>query len=64
QKDTKNWHPKKPHPNTGISEHGKKQQQNKTTKHTIEFSNNTRFRATLLLYSVAQAPSTCTNRSH
>ena len=32
----------KPHPNTGTSEHGQKQQQNKTTKHTIEFSNNTR----------------------
>ena len=33
---------KKPHPNTGVSEHGKKQkQQTKTTKHTIEFSNNT-----------------------
>ena len=41
-KDTKNWHQKtKPHPNTGVSEHGKKQQQTKTTKHTIEFSNNT-----------------------
>jgi hypothetical protein len=31
----------KPHPDTETSEHGKKQQQNKTTKHTIEFSNNT-----------------------
>ncbi|MDT5021983.1 MAG: hypothetical protein QOI33_2507 [Mycobacterium sp.] len=30
------------------------------TKHTIEFSNNTRFRATLLLYSIAEAPSICT----
>src|ERR1700685_2686952 len=34
---------------------------NKTTKHTIEFSNNTRFRATLLLYSIAKAPSNCTS---
>jgi hypothetical protein len=33
---------KTPHPNTGTSECGKKQkQQTKTTKHTIEFSNNT-----------------------
>jgi hypothetical protein len=32
---------KQPHPNTGTPEHGKKQQQTKTTKHTIEFSNNT-----------------------
>ncbi|MBS9535396.1 hypothetical protein KIH27_17560, partial [Mycobacterium sp. M1] len=28
-------------PNTGRQECGKKQQQTKTTKHTIEFSNNT-----------------------
>jgi hypothetical protein len=35
-----------------------KKQQNKTTKHTIEFSNNTRKQATLPLYSAAQAPST------
>ncbi len=31
----------KPHPHTGSRKHGQKQQQNKTTKHTIEFSNNT-----------------------
>jgi hypothetical protein len=47
-----------PHPNTGTSEHGKKQQQTKTTKHTIEFSNNTPdLRATLLLYSTSQGAS-------
>ena len=33
----------------------KNNNKNKTTKHTIEFSNNTRFRATLLLYSIAEA---------
>jgi hypothetical protein len=38
----------------------KNNNKNKTTKHTIEFSNNTRFRATLLLYSIAKAPSNCT----
>ncbi|MCB0933475.1 MAG: hypothetical protein KDB71_16470, partial [Mycobacterium sp.] len=33
---------KQSHPNTGVSRHDKKQkQQTKTTKHTIEFSNNT-----------------------
>jgi len=32
---------KKPHPTTGTAKCGKKQQQTKTTKHTIEFSNNT-----------------------
>ena len=42
----------------GSARHGKKQQQNKTTKHTIEFSNNTHQQATLPLYSAAQAPST------
>jgi hypothetical protein len=45
----------------GAPKHGQKQQQNKTTKHTIEFSNNTRFRATLLLYSIAKAPSNSTS---
>jgi hypothetical protein len=35
--DTKNNHT----PNTGRQKCGKKQQQTKTTKHTIEFSNNT-----------------------
>ena len=39
----------------------KNNNKNKTTKHTIEFSNNTRFRATLLLYSIAKAPSNCTS---
>jgi hypothetical protein len=36
----------------------KNNNKNKTTKHTIEFSNNTHKQATLLLYSAAQAPST------
>jgi hypothetical protein len=36
----------------------KNNNKNKTTKHTIEFSNNTRQRATLPLYSVLQVPST------
>ena len=40
--------------------HDKNNNKNKTTKHTIEFSNNTRFRATLLLYSIAKVPSNCT----
>ena len=35
-----------------------KNNKNKTTKHTIEFSNNTRLQATLPLYSVTQALST------
>src|SRR5262245_40597955 len=40
-------------PQHGESEHGKKQQQTKTTKHTIEFSNNTpALQATLPLYSI------------
>jgi hypothetical protein len=40
-------------PQHGTSEHGKKQQQTKTTKHTIEFSNNTpALQATLPLYSI------------
>ncbi|WP_211374349.1 hypothetical protein, partial [Mycolicibacterium phlei] len=38
-KDTKNWHPKKPRPKRE-KRRGKKTT-NKTTKHTIEFSNNT-----------------------
>jgi hypothetical protein len=38
----------------------KNNNKNKTTKHTIEFSNNTRFRATLQLYSIAKVPSNCT----
>ena len=32
---------KKPHPTTGTARCGKNKQQTKTTKHTIEFSNNT-----------------------
>jgi hypothetical protein len=36
----------------------KNNNKNKTTKHTIEFSNNTCKQATLSLYSAAQAPST------
>jgi hypothetical protein len=32
---------KKSHPNTEVPEHDKNKQQTKTTKHTIEFSNNT-----------------------
>ena len=39
KQDTKNWHPKTTPPNEK-TRHGKKQQ-TKTTKHTIEFSNNT-----------------------
>jgi hypothetical protein len=31
---------KQPHPDTGVPEHDKNKQQTKTTKHTIEFSNN------------------------
>src|SRR6476619_2638152 len=43
---------KKHHSPKRDSENGKKQQQTKTTKHTIEFSNNTPgFQATLPLYS-------------
>jgi hypothetical protein len=43
---------KKPHPTTGTARCGKNKQQTKTTKHTIEFSNNTPVRqATLQLYS-------------
>jgi hypothetical protein len=42
QKDTKNWHPKKPHPPHGKYQAWQKNNnKNKTTKHTIEFSNNT-----------------------
>ena len=53
---------KQPHPHTGsIKAWQKNNNKNKTTKHTIEFSNNTRFRATLLLYSIAKAPSNCTS---
>jgi hypothetical protein len=29
-----------PHPSTGVPKHDKNKQQTKTTKHTIEFSNN------------------------
>jgi hypothetical protein len=36
----------------------KNNNKNKNTKHTIEFSNNTRKQATLPLYSAAQVPST------
>jgi hypothetical protein len=47
----KNWH-KNHHPLNGNQRTAKKQQQTKTTKHTIEFSNNTPARqATLPLYS-------------
>jgi len=53
---------KKPHPPHGKYQAWQKNNnKNKTTKHTIEFSNNTRFRATLLLYSIAKAPSNCTS---
>ena len=45
-------------PTRGIKAWQKNNNKNKTTKHTIEFSNNTRKQATLLLYSAAQAPST------
>src|SRR5581483_7513112 len=47
-------------PTRGARTRPKNNNKNKTTKHTIEFSNNTRFRATLLLYSIAKAPSNCT----
>ncbi len=56
---------KKPHPHKREKIRGHSQKnnnKNKTTKHTIEFSNNTRFRATLLLYSIAKVPSNCTIR--
>jgi hypothetical protein len=43
---------KKPHPTTGTADAAKNKQQTKTTKHTIEFSNNTPVQqATLLLYA-------------
>jgi hypothetical protein len=45
-------------PTRGIKAWQKNNNKNKTTKHTIEFSNNTRKQATLPLYSAAQAPST------
>jgi hypothetical protein len=45
-------------PTRGIKAWQKNNNKYKTTKHTIEFSNNTRKQATLLLYSAAQAPST------
>ncbi|WP_203452853.1 MULTISPECIES: hypothetical protein, partial [unclassified Mycolicibacterium] len=43
--DTKNWHQKNNNhtPQTGKHEAWSKKQQTKTTKHTIEFSNNTPF---------------------
>ncbi|WP_207763454.1 hypothetical protein, partial [Mycolicibacterium duvalii] len=51
-KDTKTGI-KKTAPLNGKKKHGKKQQQIKTTKHTIEFSNNTPgFQATLPLYCI------------
>jgi hypothetical protein len=31
---------KQSHPSTGVPKHDKNKQQTKTTKHTIEFSNN------------------------
>jgi hypothetical protein len=40
QAPVSNWQ-KTSHPNTGAPRCDKKQQQTKTTKHTIEFSNNT-----------------------
>src|SRR3981081_900464 len=53
KKTPKNWHHKKTTPqHGGIRAWPKNNNKNKTTKHTIEFSNNTRFRATLLLYSI------------
>jgi len=63
KQDTKNRH-QKTTPQHGESEHGKKQQQTKTTKHTIEFSNNrlafvsARFRATLPVYFISGVTST------
>ncbi|MFI5510914.1 hypothetical protein ACIA48_25910, partial [Mycobacterium sp. NPDC051804] len=51
KQDTKNWHQKNNPPQNGKKRQAKKQQ-TKTTKHTIEFSNNTPgFQATLPLYS-------------
>jgi hypothetical protein len=50
KQDTKNWHHKKSTPKR--EKEADKKQQTKTTKHTIEFSNNTPgFQATLPLYS-------------
>jgi len=41
KQDTKNWHQKNNHTPKREKEMRQKQQQTKTTKHTIEFSNNT-----------------------
>ncbi|MGA8547186.1 MAG: hypothetical protein WB785_18290, partial [Mycobacterium sp.] len=45
-------------PTRGVETRQKNNNKNKTTKHTIEFSNNTREQATLPLYSAAQGRST------
>src|SRR5579875_3775392 len=54
---------KKPHPHKRENKKGmaKKTTTNKTTKHTIEFSNNTLEQATLPLYSAVRLPSTPAN---
>jgi len=55
---------KQPHPHTGNAKGmAKKQQQNKTTKHTIEFSNNTRQRGNPATVLRGTGTVNCTNRS-
>ncbi|MFZ1162029.1 hypothetical protein, partial [Mycobacterium sp.] len=58
KKTPKNWHQKTTSQHGALKRGQKNNNKNKTTKHTIEFSNNTRFRATLPLYSAAHGPST------
>jgi hypothetical protein len=54
-----------PHPQHGAPKAWQKQQQTKTTKHTIEFSNNTPgFQATSPFYSVVGVESTPTFRGY
>ncbi|MCH9708544.1 MAG: hypothetical protein K0U69_03425, partial [Actinomycetia bacterium] len=58
-KKHQNWHfPKNSHTPKREKEAQPKKQQTKTTKHTIEFSNNTpRFQATLPLYFIVSRQS-------
>src|SRR3954452_10841441 len=61
QATSQNWHQKNNHPHqrkTGSPPRGWPKQQTKTTKHTIEFSNNTPgFQATLPLYFIVAVTS-------
>ncbi|HTZ16368.1 MAG TPA: hypothetical protein VMC78_22590, partial [Mycobacterium sp.] len=52
-KTPKNWHQQNHVPTRGAETRPKNNNKNKTTKHTIEFSNNTLEQATLPLYSAA-----------